>query len=440
MNKLAEILKEKINGRNVKVGIIGLGYVGLPLALAFADNHIRTVGFDIDENKIDLLNKGQSYISHISASYIESNIDGGYLYTTADLSLIAKVDVIIICVPTPIDEYRIPDLSYIESTANEIGQYLQKGSLIVLESTTYPGTTRDILLPILEYNSGMRAGNDFFLAYSPEREDPNNKNYSLESTPKIVGGLDDDSLLLATKMYEIVTSKVVQVNGCEVAESAKLLENIFRAVNIALVNEMKTILEKMGINIWEVIDAASTKPFGFMRFEPGPGLGGHCLPIDPFYLVYLAKKYDLPCKFVELAGEINTNMPYNVVIRSSRALNEEAKTVKNAKILVIGIAYKPNVDDIRESPGLVLIQLFEEWGATVDYYDPHVSAIPTTRKHGDLAGKQSITLENLDKYDLIVISTNHEAIDFPLLLNLDTIIIDTRNAITGKGKARVVRA
>lgn len=432
---------DKLQSRELKVGIVGLGYVGLPLALEFANVKFNVIGFDIDEKKTEVLNNGGSYIKHIPNKKIEQAVQSGFFTATTDFEKIGEVNAVLICVPTPLDKYRTPDLSYIESTAKEIAPYLKAGSLVCLESTTYPGTTEDLLGPILEKVSGLVVGENLMLAFSPEREDPNNPDFTTSTIPKVVGGCDAESLEAANKLYSTVVKQTVPVSSCAVAESAKLLENIFRSVNIALVNEMKVILDKMGINVWEVIEAASTKPFGFMKFTPGPGLGGHCIPIDPFYLVWRAREFGQTSRFIELAGEINTSMPEYVVNKTIEGLNNEGKALKGAKLLIVGLAYKPNVDDLRESPSLNLMQRYEGLGAKVAYHDPYTPVIPKTRKYGLLAGRESVALDNLDKYDAIVISTNHGKVDHKAFLEVDTVVIDTRNALeNAKGKARVVKA
>ena len=440
MNHVNELLR-KINDRELLIGVIGMGYVGLPLALEFSHAGFRVIGFDIDKAKTEKLNAGLSYIRHIPSDKIDKAVRSGKFESTNDFSKIAETGAVLICVPTPLDEHRSPDLSYIKSTGRTIAPYLSKGTLVCLESTTYPGTTEQLLGPVLEKGSGMAVGSDIMLAFSPEREDPNNPDFTTSTIPKVLGGCDEQSLRAADALYSTIVKQTVPVSSCGVAEAAKLLENIFRSVNIALVNEMKVILDRMDINVWEVIDAASTKPFGFMPFYPGPGLGGHCIPIDPFYLTWRAREFGLTSRFIELAGEINTAMPEYVVNKTIQGLNEKGKALRGSNILLVGLAYKPNVDDLRESPGLNLIKRFEDMGGIVDYYDPYVPTIPQTRKYGSLAGRKSIDFSDLDKYDAIVISTRHNAVDHESLMQLDTVIVDTRNALgKASGRALVIKA
>jgi len=435
-----EAFLKKIKSKELKVGIIGLGYVGLPVAIEFSRAGFRATGFDVDPGKICILKEGKSYIKHIDASQIAR---AGELFTpTTDFSLLSEMDCIIICVPTPLGEHREPDLSFVLDTTRAISSRLRRGQLIVLESTTYPGTTDEEMRRILE-GSGLKAGRDFHLAFSPEREDPNNGRFSMKKIPKIVGGYTPRCLRRATALYSQIVEEVVPVSSTRVAEAAKLLENIYRAVNIALVNEMKLLFERMGINIWEVIEAARTKPFGFQAFYPGPGLGGHCIPIDPFYLTWKAKKYDFPTKFIELAGEINTSMPYHVVQKTMEALNEEGKSIKGARILVLGLAYKKDVDDMRESPSLKLIQLLIEKGSGVDYNDPFIPAMPRLRKYKLDLRSVPLTKRNLEKYDCVIIATDHSAYDPGFILKNSRLIVDTRNLIktTNHGRdPRLVRA
>lgn len=441
MSDIASQALQKIESREAVIGVVGLGYVGLPLALAFADRGFTVIGFDIDAKKIEAIEAGRSYLSHIDGAKVREATESGRFTATDVFSRSERVDALAICVPTPLDAHRNPDLSYVENTAKQVALHLKPGVLVSLESTTYPGTTRELLVPILEKGSGLRAGVNLFIAFSPEREDPNNAHYSTTTIPKIVGGLDEDSGRIAEALYAAIVPRVVRVRSADVAESAKLLENIFRAVNVALVNEMKVVLDRMGIDVWEVIEAAATKPFGFMPFYPGPGLGGHCIPIDPFYLVWKARQYDQPCRFIELAGEINTRMPEYVVEKTWQALNREGKAVRGAHVLVVGLAYKPNIDDTRESPSLELIELLEGLGADVDFHDPYVPVLPHTRRHAALAGRHSVALDDLDAYDAIVIATHHASVDHKALANVDTVIVDTRNAVAGAtGRARVVKA
>src|SRR5216684_4613348 len=384
-----EALLEAIRTRTARVGVIGLGYVGLPLVLLFEEAGFPFIGFDVDTKKTEMLNRGETYIRHIGRERIAKAFANENVFATADFDRLADCDALIVCVPTPLGTHREPDLRYIRITAEEIARRLRPGQIIVLESTTYPGTTREELLTRFEAR-GFVCGHDFFLAFSPEREDPGNERFNTRNIPKVVGGIDAPSLRVAAELYGAIVDRVVPVASAEVAESAKLLENIFRAVNIALVNEMKVVFERMGIDVWEVIEAAKTKPFGFMPFYPGPGLGGHCIPLDPFYLTWKAAEYGKHTRFIELAGEINTAMPEHVVHCVADALNARSKAVKGSRVLILGLAYKPNVDDERESPSYVLMSLLRERGAEVDYYDPYVPVIKPTREHSHFAGKQSV--------------------------------------------------
>ncbi len=428
-------LLNSLSQRTATIGIIGLGYVGLPLCVAIAAAGARVVGFDIDASKTEQLARGESYIKHIPSSMIRQTTESGLFSATADFACLKDVDAILICVPTPLTSHLEPDLSFVVSTTEVIARHLRKGQLVVLESTTYPGTTREVLRPILE-RSGLSCGVDFFLAFSPEREDPGNRNFSTTQIPKVVGGDDPDSQALATALYDSFVAKTVPVSSAATAEAVKITENIFRAVNIALVNELKQIYSRMGVNIWEVIDAAKTKPFGFMPFYPGPGLGGHCIPIDPFYLTWKAREYGITTRFIELAGEINSNMPNYVVNELAVALDQQQrKGLNGSRILVVGLAYKKNIEDIRESPSFVLFDLLEARGATVDYFDPHVSIIPMTREHAKLAGRQSIAFDPaaLASYDAALISTDHDDVDYRMLAEKCRLIIDTRNACARNG-------
>jgi len=423
-------LKQKIEDGSVVVGVIGLGYVGLPLARAFVDAGLTTIGFDVDPAKTDALAEGRNYLNHLGADFAAVLRESGRFDATTDFARLAEADAVLACVPTPLGRHNEPDLSYVEKTTESIAAVLREGQLVVLESTTYPSTTRDIMLPVLEAG-GLECGRDFFLAYSPEREDPGRQDHQTQTIPKLVGGIDPQSGELATMLYRRAVAQVVPVSSAEVAEAAKLLENIYRSVNIALVNEMKVLLTKMGIDVWEVIDAAATKPFGFQRFTPGPGLGGHCIPIDPFYLTWKAREVGLPTRFIELAGEVNTSMPAWVVQRVVHALNEREKSAKGARILVLGLAYKPDVDDIRESPSFEIIEQLLALEAWVDYNDPHV---PSTHKmrHYDL-GMQSVELgpEVLAGYDCVVVATDHRAYDWQLIADHAPLIVDSRGAMRG---------
>jgi UDP-N-acetyl-D-glucosamine dehydrogenase len=426
-------------GGGLKVGIIGCGYVGLPLALRFAELGHHVTGFDTDPAKVERLNAGQSYIQHISAEKIRRHVDGKHFGATTDFAKLRAVDAVLICVPTPLDERREPDLSYVEQTAHAIAPNLQRGQLIVLESTTYPGTTEEVMLPILE-QGGLRCpigrgpaaenvATDFYLAFSPEREDPGNKQYGLAQIPKVVGGVNPPSGRAATNLYGQIVSRVIPVSSTRAAEMVKLLENIFRCVNIALVNELKQLCLRMDLDIWEVIDSAATKPFGFMPFYPGPGLGGHCIPVDPFYLSWKAREYDFATRFIELAGEVNTAMPYHVVTAVAEALNDREKSLKGARVLLLGVAYKKDVDDLRESPSLKLMQLLIQRGAKLDYNDPYFPALHKMR-HYDYSHMRSVPLtpETLASYDCVLIATDHSSYDYNAIVDSARLVVDTRNA------------
>src|SRR3954468_1135172 len=414
-----------------RIAIVGLGYVGLPLAIQFARSNASVLGLDIDEAKVSAVNNGQSYIKHIAPKTIAEVLKVGRLSASSDFSKIADLDAVIICVPTPLNKNREPDISYITDTGRRIAPHLKRGMLIVLESTTYPGTTDEDLREVLEAGSGLKAGEDFHLAFSPEREDPGNPHSVVATIPKIVGGLTPACLKKAVELYSLAIKQLVPVKSCRVAEAAKLLENIFRSVNIALVNELKVVYDAMGIDIWEVIAAAKTKPFGFMAFYPGPGLGGHCIPIDPFYLTWKAREYGRHTRFIELAGEINTGMPEFVLHRVADALNHYQKAVKGSKVLILGLAYKPDVDDERQSPSYTLMSLLMERGADVEYYDPYVPVIKPTREHSHLAGKQSVewSQASIGRFDLALIATNHSRVDYQQLAQWAQCIVDTRNAM-----------
>ena len=428
-------LKNKVIENKFTVGIIGLGYVGLPLALEFAHKGIKVIGFDLDVFKINKINKEKkSYIKHISSDKIKEAVDNKNLSATTDFTKLPEADALIICVPTPLNVNREPDMSYVVNTADVIGKYLRKGQFVSLESTTYPGTTDEILLKIFE-SKGMKVGKDFYLCFSPEREDPNNENYSTATIPKVLGGVTKECVEIGKLIYEKVIIKVVTVSSTKAAESTKLLENIFRSINIAMVNELKIVFDRMGIDIWEVIEAASTKPFGFTPFYPGPGLGGHCIPIDPFYLTWKAREYEISTKFIELAGEINTAMPEYVVSKVYHALNENKKCVKGSKILILGLSYKKDIDDLRESPSLKLIELLQDEGAVVDYSDEYVTMIPKLRKYEFKKNSVKLTKQNIAKYDLVLLSTEHTYFDYKLIFDNAKIIVDTRNAFKKfKGK------
>lgn len=425
----------EVENKYQNIGIIGLGYVGLPLAMAFLDKVAHVKGFDKDRSKIDILNKGESYIRHLDPIKLQESIRAEKFHPTDDFSKLQEVDAIIICVPTPLTKNREPDLSYVESTARVIRDNLQKGQLVVLESTTYPGTTNELMLPILE-ESGLKCGKDFLLAFSPEREDPGNKDHNTVSIPKIVGGVNQESTDAAVDLYGAVLKEVVPVSSNKVAEATKLTENIFRSVNIALVNELKVIYARMGIDIWEVLDAAETKPFGFMRFNPGPGLGGHCIPLDPFYLSWKAREHGISTKFIELAGEINTQMPIYVIRRLQEGLNEQGKAVKGSRVLLLGLAYKADVDDPRESPSFELMDLLEERGAAVDYHDPYIPKTPVMRSWPKMAPRESVRLteECLKQFDAVLLVTAHKCVDYDLIEKHSNLLVDTRGMYKNTSK------
>lgn len=435
-------LEELLRNKSAKIGVIGLGYVGLPLIRAFIAAGFRTLGYDVDQTKVDRLLKGESYIGHIPSDWIGTCIREKTFEPTADMNRLSEADCLLICVPTPLSESRDPDLCYVESTARSIAPRLRKGQLVVLESTTYPGTTRDVVLPILA-ESGLKVGSDYYLAYSPEREDPGNPDFNASRIPKVVGGMDPTSSKLAQMMYESAVVKIVPASSCEVAECCKILENTYRAVNIALVNELKMLCDKMGMDVWEVIDAAKTKPFGFQAFYPGPGLGGHCIPIDPFYLSWVARKHGMSTRFIELAGEINTRMPEYVVEQLMLSLNRRGKAVNGSKICVLGVAYKKDVDDPRESPSFELMELLIERGAKLSYNDPHVPSLPAMRHH-QLPAMESmpLTAEFLAAQDAVLIATDHSAYDYPFVVRHSPLVIDTRNATKSvtEGRTKIVKA
>ena len=431
---------ERFKSNRGHVGIVGLGYVGLPLSIAFVDAGYTVVGLDIDQEKVDLLNNNETYIRHIGLDAIARINASGRFSASTDFADIAALDAIIICVPTPLKNVREPDLGPVLATGKSIAAHLQKGQLVVLESSTYPGTTDTELAGVLAA-SGLKPNEDFYLAYSPEREDPGNANFSTSVIPKLVGADTQEALALSVALYENVISEVIPVSSARAAEAAKLTENTFRAVNIAMVNELKVIFEKMDIDVWDVIDAAATKPFGFMPFYPGPGLGGHCIPIDPFYLTWKARQHGVETRFIELAGEINTDMPRYVVSRLEDALTAQGKVLAGADILLMGIAYKKNVDDMRESPALVLLELLEAAGANVVFHDPHVPVIPMTREHAELAGRASVEAAYAKSADAALIVTDHDSVDYQKLADEAGLIIDTRNAMHGiHGTAPVVKA
>jgi UDP-N-acetyl-D-glucosamine dehydrogenase len=425
----------RIASRDYLIGVIGMGYVGLPLALTAVNAGFRVIGFDVDEARVALLNQGQSGIKHIPAEPLAKAMKEERFRATYDLGNLGEPDCLLIAVPTPLSRQREPDLTFVENSTRSIAKTLRSGQLVVLESTTWPGTTRELVKPILEA-TGLKAGSDFFLAFSPEREDPGNASFGTATIPKVVGADDPISLQLACALYDPLVVKTVAVSTSATAEAVKLTENIFRSVNIALVNELKIIFDRMGIDVWEVIDAAKTKPFGYMPFYPGPGLGGHCIPIDPFYLTWKAREFEISTRFIELAGQINTDMPHYVVNKLAEALDRHAKRGLNrARILIIGLGYKKNIEDTRESPALKLIELSERRGATTDYHDPFVAEIPRTREHAALQGRMSVPInpESLAEYDAVVIATDHDTIDWLSIATHAHLIIDTRNVCARHG-------
>ena len=421
-------LLEMIESKTANVGVMGLGYVGLPLIDAYVEAGFNAIGFDIDQHKIDALNKGESYIAHIGAEVIRKWLAADRFEATTDMQRLREADVILICVPTPLTSSRDPDLRYVESTTKTIAKSLRPGQLVILESTTYPGTTKDVLLPLLR-ESGLKEGEEFFLAYSPEREDPGNQNYTAGTIPKVVGGLEPNSTKLAKLFYEKAITSVVPVDSCEVAEACKILENTYRSVNIAMVNELKMLFQRIGIDVWDVIDAAKTKPFGFQAFYPGPGLGGHCIPIDPFYLSWVARKHEMPTKFIELAGEINSSMPLYVIHRVAEALNFHGKPIRGSKIGILGMAYKKDIDDHRESPSFKLMEILMDRGANVSYCDPHVPTLPKMR-HYDVPrlATESPSKEYWSSLDCALISTDHSLFDWQEIVKYAPLIVDCRNA------------
>lgn len=429
----SERLHARIKDRTAIVGVIGLGYVGLPLINAFIDAGFSCLGFDVDQTKVEQLLSGKSYIKHVESRRVNKWIQSGALRPTSDMSILAIADVILICVPTPLTSSRDPDLSYVESTSRTVAAFLRPGQLVVLESTTYPTTTRDVIVPILNKNeAALECGKDFFVAYSPEREDPGNPNFTAAGIPKVVGGYDPESLALACDLYSSAVVSIVPADSLEIAEACKILENTYRSVNIALVNELKMLFDRMGIDIWSVINAAKTKPFGFQAFYPGPGLGGHCIPIDPFYLSWLARKYSMSTRFIELAGEVNTSMPQYVVSRVAAFLNEQAKPIRNSRICVLGIAYKKDVDDPRESPSFELLRLLADSGANLSYSDPHIPKLPSMR-HYRLPEMESVELhvEHLSQQDCVIIATDHSEFDYESIVKHSSLVVDTRNACAG---------
>ena len=420
-------MRDKIAQGDASIGVIGLGYVGLPLLLEFVEKGFQVIGFDLDPMKPVTLQQGKTYIKHIPAERISAAVKTGLVEATTDFSRLTEVDAILICVPTPLDRHRQPDLSYVLESTRTVAKFLRKGQLVVLESTTYPGTVDEEMVPVLE-ESGLSAGDDFYVAYSPEREDPNNPNFTTATIPKVVGGINPESTAIATVLYDQIIVKTVPVSTTRVAEATKLLENIYRSINIAMVNELKMVFDKMDIDIWEVIEAAATKPFGFTPFYPGPGLGGHCIPIDPFYLTWKAKEYGQNTRFIELAGEINTFMPEYVVTNVMNALNGRQKSLNGSRVLLLGLAYKKNVDDPRESPSFELIRLLSEKGALVDYHDPFIPTMPLMRKYNFKMDSVPLTAEHLAHYDCVLISTDHDEVDYELVVKNSDLVLDTRNA------------
>jgi UDP-N-acetyl-D-glucosamine dehydrogenase len=444
VSTLSSELTSKIASREAKVAVIGMGYVGLPLALLYIGQRFSVTGFDIDRRKVDTLNQGGSYIYRIETTEIKDALSHGFA-ATSDYSRITEMDAVIICVPTPLNEYHEPDLSFITATAEAIAPNLRAGQLIVLESTTYPGTTEEVLIPILEKKNPARlkasrggepSGHEFFVAFSPEREDPGNTSVARQDIPKVVGGLDPEASELAASLYGSIFNRVVRVSSPAAAEMTKLLENIYRCVNIALVNELKMLCLRMGLDIWEVIDAASTKPFGFQPFYPGPGLGGHCIPVDPFYLSWKAKEFDFRTRFIELAGEINVSMPYHVIAAVMNALNKQKKALNGSRVLILGVAYKKDIDDLRESPALTIIELLQKEGASVSYNDPYFPSIGKGR-HYDLQMKR-VELRNLNEYDCVLIVTDHSDYDYDRIVRESQLVVDTRNATRGIQDAKIV--
>lgn len=445
--RTADELAGKIDRGEALIGVIGLGYVGLPLVQAFVQAGFRTLGFDIDVRKVERLNRGESYIGHIPSAWIADWQAAGRFEATADHTRLNEPDAVLICVPTPLSDSRDPDLGFVEDSTRRIAEALRPGQLIVLESTTYPGTTRDVVAPLLAAR-GLRLGEDFFLAYSPEREDPGNPKHSARSIPKVVGGMDGASARLACALYSRAVVQVVPVANCEVAEACKILENTYRAVNIALVNELKVLCDRMGLDVWQVIDAAKTKPFGFQAFYPGPGLGGHCIPIDPFYLSWVARKHGLSTRFIELAGEINTAMPRYVVDKVVEGLNDDGKPVRGSRICLLGVAYKRDVDDPRESPAFELLELLAERGAVLSYSDPHVPVLPSMRRRPALAPasvemtSRELTAEFLSTQDVAIIVTDHAAFDYDHIVRHSRLVVDTRNATARvvEGREKILKA
>jgi len=430
--------KKRVENKDVVVGVLGLGYVGLPLAREFTSAGLKVIGFDIDRMRVKILNSGRSIIKHVPHSQVRRIVKEGLFRATSDMAELRTADAVLICVPTPLTENRDPDMRFVVSSARTIAKYLRPGQLIVLESTTYPGTTSELLVPILE-SSGLKAGKDFHLAYSPEREDPGNQEFTTKTIPKVVGGLTKKCRDMACQLYDAAIVQTVPVSSLEAAEAAKILENVYRCVNIAMVNELKIVFDKMGIDVWEVVKAASTKPFGFKAFYPGPGLGGHCIPIDPFYLTWKARQYGIPTRFIELAGEINTSMPQYVVTKTMEALNERRKSLKGSKVLVLGLAYKKDIDDLRESPSIELIELLRKKGAKVDYNDPYIPKTHKQRQHDLKMVSKKLSAKMLAGYDVVVISTDHSDYDYDRIVKSAQLVVDARNATAAvRGAARKI--
>lgn len=424
---------QKIQQKNYTVGIVGLGYVGLPLMWTFHQKGLPVLGFDVDQEKIDCIKTGKPYIKHLGEEMMQTLSQSDRCDATTNFDRLKEADALLMCVPTPLDGHREPDMYFVEQTSQTIGKHLRKEQLVILESTTYPGTTEELIIPILEKESGLTAGSDFYVAYSPEREDPGNVDFNTAKIPKVVGAQGEEALKVAVALYDTAIVQTVPVSDTKTAEAVKLTENIFRSVNIALVNELKVIYQRMGIDVHEVLDAAATKPFGFMKFTPGPGLGGHCIPIDPFYLTWKAREVEQNTRFIELAGEINISMPAYVINQTLKALNAHQKAMNGSRILVIGLAYKPDVDDMRESPTFKILDLLKEYGAEVAYYDPHIPQIKPTREHDKWTGTQSIDWDEqtLSDFDAVVIATDHSSVDYKILAEWSNCIIDTRNAMKG---------
>lgn len=426
---MIESLLNNIHNRKYKVGVIGLGYVGLPLMWTFHKSGLAVIGYDIDQSKVDCIKAGKPYIKHLGAEMMQVLSTSERCDATSDFSRLSEADALLLCVPTPLDQHREPDMSYVVNTTETVGTYLRKGQLVILESTTYPGTTEELIIPILERLSGLKAGIDFYVAYSPEREDPGNPNFNTAKIPKVVGAHGQDALKLALALYDTSIVQTVPVSDCKTAEAVKITENIFRSVNIALVNELKVVYHAMGIDVHEVLNAAATKPFGFMKFTPGPGLGGHCIPIDPFYLTWKAREFGVNTRFIELAGEVNTSMPQYVVDQTIKALNSHKKALNGSKVLLMGLAYKPDVDDMRESPTFILMEILENFGAEVAFFDPHIQEIAPTREHAHFTGMKSVAWSEdvISSFDVAIIATDHKDVDYNQLFDWSKRIVDSRN-------------